>query len=195
MAIIQELVSAGSDVRARNNSGAEPLHMAAAFNKNAEAAAAAVHVLISSGADVNAADLTGHQPLHAAAGNPRLHAAAAAVQILVTAGSDLNGCVADGSRPLHRTAGCLVPALLLVRLGASLWQRDIAGRTALEAAGGSMIAEAALRRAAASERLCTGCGAGGERLKRCHAASYCRWVVGLVWMLCAVSAGCGCGRE
>ena len=105
------------------------------------------------------------------------------MQALVTAGAHLNGSTAEGRRPLHFAAGRLVPALLLVRLGASLSLRDNTGRTALEAAaGGSAAAKAALRRAAASERLCTGCGAGGERLKRCqrcHAASYCRWVGGL----------------
>ena len=87
----------------------------------------------------------------------------------------MNGSSADGRRPLHYAAGRLVPA---VRLGASFYLRDNAGRTALEvAAGGNAAFEAALRRAAERERLCTNCGSGGERLMRCNrcrAASYCR---------------------
>ena len=90
----------------------------------------------------------------------------------------MNGATADGSRPLHSAAGRLVPALLLVRLGASLSLRDNAGRTALEAAsGGNAAFEATLRWAAGNERHCAGCSAGGERLKRCmrcRAVSYCR---------------------
>ena len=83
----------------------------------------------------------------------------------------------DGRRPLH-LAHRQGTALLLVRLGASLSLRDDAGRTALEvAAGGSAARHAALRQASISERRCAGCGAGGERLKRCircRAFSYCK---------------------
>ena len=134
--------------------------------------------LVAAGADVNAANNDGRQALHVAVLNRSSNAAAVAVKALVAAGANLNGACADGSRPLHLAAGSLVPALLLVRLGASLSLRDNAGRTALEVvAGGNAAFEAALRQAAGNERHCAGCGAGGERLKRCmrcRAASYCR---------------------
>ena len=120
----------------------------------------------------------GRQPLHVAVQNGSTNAAAAAVKALVAAGADLNSTSAGGSRPLHFAASRLVPALLLVRLGASLSLRDNAGQTAIEAAaGGSATAQAALRQASISERRCAGCGAGGERLKRCircRAVSYCK---------------------
>ena len=89
----------------------------------------------------------------------------------------LNCALVDGRRPLH-LARHLDTALLLVRLGASLSMRDNNGGTALEAAaGGSAAAGAALRQASISERHCAGCGAGGERLKRCircRTVSYCK---------------------
>ena len=174
---MEALVAAGSDVRAKAFRGGEPLHYAAG-NTNAEAAAAAVTALVAAGADVHSAVPDGRQPLHVAVQNHSTSAAAALVKALVAAGADLNGAYVDGRRPLHLVAGRLVPALVLVRLGASLSLRDNAGRTALEAAsGGNAAFEAALRRAAKKERHCTGCGAGGERLKRCtrcRAASYCR---------------------
>ena len=172
---VQALVAAGADVRARGNDGAEPLYQAAT-NPNAEAVAAAVRALVAAGADVRAKDNDGFEPLHLAAFNPNAEAAAAAVAALVAAGADLNGSESCGNRPLH-FARHLDTALLLVRLGASLSQRNNAGRTTLEvAAGGSAEAHAALRQASISERRCAGCGAGGERLKRCircRAVSYC----------------------
>ena len=126
---------------------------------------------------MRAKGVNGQEPLHAAAANRNTEAAAAAVQALVDAGADLNASAANGRRPLHFTAGHLPTALLLVRLGASLSLRDDAGRTTLEAAsGGRAAAEAALRQASISERRCAGCGAGGERLKRCircRSVSYC----------------------
>ena len=163
-------------MRAKENEGYEPIHQAA-FNPDAEAAAAAVAALIAAGVDVRAKASNGDEPFHAVANNDNAEAAAAAAAALVAAGADLNASLSDGRRPLH-VARHLDTALLLVRLGASLSLRDNAGRTALEtAARGCAETEAALRQASASERHCAGCGAGGERLKRCprcRAASYCK---------------------
>ena len=72
-------------MRAKSNSGTEPLHSAAS-NKNPEAAAAAVQALVAAGADVRAKDNDGLEPLHYAALNDNAEAAASAVQALVTAG-------------------------------------------------------------------------------------------------------------
>ena len=174
---MRALLAAGADVRAKDNDGREPLH-AAAGNQNADAAAAAVQALASAGGDVLAKTNLGSEPLHVAVINGNAEAAAAAVTALVAAGADLNASAANGCRPLHLTAGNLQTALLLVRLGASLALRSNAEKTTLEAAaGGSTTAEAALRQASVSERLCAGCGAGGEHLKRCvrcRAVSYCK---------------------
>ena len=173
---MKALVAAGADVRTNANHGAEPLH-AAAQNPTAEAAAAAVAALVSAGADVRAKDNHGFEPLSYAVCNTHAEAAAATVAALIEAGADLNCSAYDGSRPLH-VAHHLDTALLLVRLGASLSLRDNAGRTTLEAAaGGSSSDMAALRQASISGRRCAGCGAGGERLKRCircRTVSYCK---------------------
>ena len=173
---VAALLRAGADVRGKTGAGAEPLH-SAAFNPHAEASAAAVAVLAKAGADLSVKADDGYGPLHTAAGNRNAEASAAAVTALAAAGADLNCSASDGRRPLH-FARHLDTALLLVRLGASLILRDNAGRTALEtAAGGSPAAHAALRQASISERRCAGCGAGGERLKRCircRAVSYCK---------------------
>ena len=84
--------------------------------------------------------------------------------------------MSDGRRPQH-FARHLDMALLLVRLGASTILRDDAGLITIQtAAGGSASAQAALRQASISGRRCAGCGAGGERLKRCmscRTVSYC----------------------
>ena len=176
-AALEALLMAGADVQAKDNCGMEPLHTVA-HSGSTEAAAAAIQALIAAGANVSAADNAGRQPLHFAVQNGNANAATAAVLALVKAGADLNASAADGSRPLHCAAGRLIPAVMLVRLGASLSLRDGAGRTALEvAAGGNTAFEAALHRAAERERLCNYCGAGGEHLKRCkrcRAATYCR---------------------
>ena len=174
--MIRVLVAAGANARAKDSNGNQPLYHAA-YNQNSEASAAAVAALVAAGGDVRAKDNDGIQPLHLAAANQNAAAAAAAVAALVAAGADLNGSSSDGNRPLH-LARHLDTALLLVRLGASLSMRDNNGGTALEAAaGGSAAAGAALRQASISERHCAGCGAGGERLKRCircRTVSYCK---------------------
>ena len=175
-AVVAALAAAGADVRAKDANGEEPLH-SLVCNCNANTAAALVTALVAAGADVRAKNNKGgFEPLHGAAANPNAQAAAAVVAALVAAGADVNCSASDGSRPLHH-ASHLDTALLLVRLGASLSLRDNAGRTTLEAAaGGNTAAQAALRQASISERRCAGCGAGGERLKRCircRAVSYC----------------------
>ena len=52
-ALVETLVAAGADVRAKDDRGYEPLHVAA-LNGSAEAAAAAVRALVAAGAEVRA---------------------------------------------------------------------------------------------------------------------------------------------
>ena len=62
-AAVQALVAAGADVRAKDSSGQEPLHLAA-VNPCTDAAAAAVQALVDAGADLNASAADGRRPLH-----------------------------------------------------------------------------------------------------------------------------------
>lgn len=60
---VKDAIAAGSDIHARNEAGATPLHFAAKFSKNVEAIA----VLMQNGADVNARTSDGHKSLLATA--------------------------------------------------------------------------------------------------------------------------------
>lgn len=62
---IENLLSQGADVNAKDNSGTTPLHNAAFF-ANTEAA----QVLTNHGAQVDVQNIDGSTPLHYAAGNP-----------------------------------------------------------------------------------------------------------------------------
>jgi hypothetical protein len=95
------LIAAGSDVRARNRRGAEPLHYAADGNPNfapwrPEAQAATVAYLIAAGADPNAVDNSGVTALHRAVRTR----CAAAVRALLDGGADARLTNKSGSTPL-----------------------------------------------------------------------------------------------
>ena len=61
--VVEELISAGADVNARNGSDRTPLHAAAHGNKPG-----VVEMLLVAGADVDARGEFGQTPLHVAAG-------------------------------------------------------------------------------------------------------------------------------
>jgi hypothetical protein len=99
--IVQVLLTAGADVRARNRRGAEPLHAAAVGNPNADRWNAQAQVetiicLIAAGADPNATDKDGATPLHRAVRTR----CAAAVRALVAHGADPMLRNKGGSTPL-----------------------------------------------------------------------------------------------
>jgi ankyrin repeat protein len=99
--IVQDLIARGTNVRARNRRGAEPLHAAAAGvpdsrSWNPPAQAATVTCLVAAGADPNAINKDGVTPLHIAA---RTRCAAAARALLV-GGADARRKNKSGSTPL-----------------------------------------------------------------------------------------------
>ena len=145
--------------------------------------AGVVRLLLAAGASLSASASASARyswtPLHFAA----YHGSHDTVCPLVEAGADLNAEDAGGSCPLHLTEyGGLPTAVLLVRLGASTILYNNDGWSALEAAIGSCpiynVADGALRLAAATQRQCVYCGAGGRYLLRCSSqcrgATYCR---------------------
>jgi hypothetical protein len=100
--IVQELISRGADVRARNRRGAEPLHAAAVGNPgspafNPDAQTATIACLIAAGADPNAGDISGVTPLHRAVRTR----CAAAVKTLLDHGVDVARRNDSGSTPLR----------------------------------------------------------------------------------------------
>lgn len=99
--IVEELITRGADVRARNRRGAEPLHYAVdggpglpAWNPSAQTKIIAR--LIRAGADPNAVDKSGVAPLHRAVRNR----CAAAVRALIDGGADPRAANRNGSTPL-----------------------------------------------------------------------------------------------
>jgi ankyrin repeat protein len=85
----RELVARGSDVRARNRRGAEPLHAAVigapgAANWNPARQRAVIEYLVEAGADPNATAMGGVTPLHRAVRNR----CSAAVAALLRCGAD-----------------------------------------------------------------------------------------------------------
>jgi len=99
--IAEELISRGSDVRARNRRGAEPLHYAVdggpgspAWDPNEQTMIIAS--LIRAGADPNATDKSGVAPLHRAVRNR----CAAAVRALIEGGADPRAPNGNGSTPI-----------------------------------------------------------------------------------------------
>jgi hypothetical protein len=99
--IVEELISRGADVCARNRRGAEPLHYAVdggpglpAWNPIAQTKIIAR--LIRAGADPNAVDKGGVAPLHRAVRNR----CAAAVRALIAGGADPRAPNRNGSTPM-----------------------------------------------------------------------------------------------
>ncbi len=99
--IVEELITRGADVRARNRRGAEPLHYAVdggpglpAWDPSAQTKIIAR--LIRAGADPNAVDKSGVAPLHRAVRNRF----AAAVRALIDGGADPRAANRNGSTPL-----------------------------------------------------------------------------------------------
>jgi ankyrin repeat protein len=100
--IVEELVSKGGNVSARNRRGAEPLHYAADGVPGSAAWApdaqyAVVEFLARAGADPNSEDKSGVAPLHRAVRTR----CAAAVRALLANGADAVRRNKSGSTPLH----------------------------------------------------------------------------------------------
>ena len=94
--VLQELLAAGADVRARTLDGQSPLHSAATARD-----LAGLPALLAAGADVNARDNNGETPLHRAARSRAVPNVAA----LLAAGADANATTAAGDTPLHYVVG------------------------------------------------------------------------------------------
>jgi ankyrin repeat protein len=99
--IVQDLIAAGADVRAKNRRGAEPLHSAAAGRPgsprwNPRAQAATITCLIEADADPNALNMDGVAPLHVAVRTR----CAAAVEALLDGGADPRRQNKNGSTPM-----------------------------------------------------------------------------------------------
>ena len=99
--IARKLIAMGSDVRARNRRGAEPLHYAAdgmpgSPGWDPTAQAATVACLIGAGADPNAVDKSGVTPLHRAVRTR----CTGAVRALLKGGADARRRNKNGSTPM-----------------------------------------------------------------------------------------------
>jgi hypothetical protein len=99
--LVDKLIAAGANVRARNRRGAEPLHYAAdggpgSPSWNPQAQAATVAALIAAGADPNAFDNSGVAPLHRAVRTR----CTGAVQALLKGGADPRRKNKNGSTPM-----------------------------------------------------------------------------------------------
>ena len=99
--IAVNLIARGSDVRAKNRRGAEPLHYAAdgipaSRSWNPSAQAATIACLIKAGADPNAVDKSGVAPLHRAVRSR----CAVAVKTLLEGGANARARNKNGSTPM-----------------------------------------------------------------------------------------------
>jgi len=138
---IARLAKAGASVRARNEEGLEPLHLAA----SAEVAQA----LLALGAQIEARDLVGRTPLRhavarAAVGRDREFRTAEALR---EAGASPVGADADGATILHFISGQDAPEAVravrwLAAQGADVNARDAWGLTPLHYVRRSDVAEA-----------------------------------------------------
>jgi ankyrin repeat protein len=100
--MVNRLIVAGANVRAKNRRGTEPLHAAAVGNPgspNWDPASQAVTIarLIEAGADPNAQNMDGATPLHRAVRTR----CASAVRALLEHGADSLVCNKNGSMPMQ----------------------------------------------------------------------------------------------
>jgi ankyrin repeat protein len=133
--VVELLLAWRADVNARDESGARPLHLAAARGKCDVAEA-----LVAHGADIDARDEDGRTPLHFAAQKDREpKGRMAVVELLVARGADINAREKKfGHTPLHEAAlyRNRDVAEALVALGADTNARDKFGETPLHVAVG-----------------------------------------------------------
>lgn len=109
---VSDCLKSGSDINAKDDDGASPLHFAAFNNENPDV----LTVLLNAGADVNGRGRFGGTPLLFAAfrnENPNV------LKALLDAGADLNARISTGNTPLHLVAKNNVnPEILTVLLDA-----------------------------------------------------------------------------
>jgi ankyrin repeat protein len=151
--MVKLLVKHGSDCRARNRRGAEPLHYASDGNgSDLQSQAKVIAYLASIGADPNANDKSGVASLHRAVRTR----SPAAVRALLDAGADPTQRNKSGSTPLHlavQTTGAsgsgsieaqrrqkLIIELLL-KWGAKLTDQDLNGKTVEQCAKSLWVRE------------------------------------------------------
>jgi ankyrin repeat protein len=99
--LVRKLITMGANVRARNRSGAEPIHYAVAGGPGAPhwkppAQVATIERLIAAGADIEVATKNGTKPLHGAVRNR----CSAAVRALLDAGADPKAKSKSASTPI-----------------------------------------------------------------------------------------------
>ena len=109
---VSDCLKSGSDINAKDDDGASPLHLAAFNNEYPDV----LTVLLNAGADVNGRGRFGGTPLLFAAfrnENPNV------LKALLDAGADLNARISTGNTPLHLVAENNVnPEVLTVLLDA-----------------------------------------------------------------------------
>ena len=93
---LQNLISQGADVNAKDKTGATPLHEAARWQRNI----GVLRYLVSEGADVNAKNSNGSTPLFVAAVGNSVRVS----QYLQALGADIHAKDNDGNTPLHVAA-------------------------------------------------------------------------------------------
>jgi ankyrin repeat protein len=118
---------ANKDINARIiDTGATPLHCAAALNK-----APIISVLIANGANIHVAAANGTQPIHSAAGN---NAEPDVISVLLANGANVNADDGSGRTPLHYAAHgneSTQVVVSLIQAGANLEEEDYEGKTPL----------------------------------------------------------------
>uniref|UniRef100_A0A0G4G9U7 Protein kinase domain-containing protein n=1 Tax=Chromera velia CCMP2878 TaxID=1169474 RepID=A0A0G4G9U7_9ALVE len=136
LGVLATLVHAGANVKAVDNQGCAPLHIA--INSQS----GVMETLINAGADVDVRNKDGRSPLHAAASR----CSRRKVEILVAAGAHVNAVDKDGNSPLHCVAAfkSAVPgdcedlvdavAKVLVKKGASAHAKNKKGDTPADVA-------------------------------------------------------------